>query len=237
MGVDFVLDPVRTARTTIAELDKVEKTFIGLKIEHFLRDWLDVPKGARRDLIVDGIEAGIKNSIRAAWMIPPETYSEDGPCLLIATAKFDGMCSLGLIVAREAYLNPGLNRDQKRSIGEAGRKNIMWLVQAMPYPQSRWLGIDMQRFRELRQQQPGAARAAQFFRENIGRIIHRTINEALLHDQHDYMKRLRKNGGARDQLESDGLLLLSGAQQSSAAIAYGYPLSKDEFVAVRLKTV
>ena len=46
-AIDFVIDPVRTARTRIADLDNVEKTFVGLKIEHFFRDFLDLPKGIR----------------------------------------------------------------------------------------------------------------------------------------------------------------------------------------------
>ena len=46
-AIDFVIDPVKTGRTTVAELDNVEKTFIGLKIEHYFRDRLDVPKGLR----------------------------------------------------------------------------------------------------------------------------------------------------------------------------------------------
>lgn len=70
-AVDFVLDPVRTARTEVAELDRVEKTFIGLKIEHYLRDWLDVPKGIRRDICVDGVDVDIKNTVGSTWMIPP----------------------------------------------------------------------------------------------------------------------------------------------------------------------
>ncbi|WP_143276812.1 hypothetical protein [Brevundimonas diminuta] len=40
-AIEFVLDPIRTGRTTLSELDNVEKTFIGLKIEHFVRDLLD----------------------------------------------------------------------------------------------------------------------------------------------------------------------------------------------------
>lgn len=42
-AIEFVIDPVRTARTTVAELDKVEKTFVGLKIEHFLGTFLIFP--------------------------------------------------------------------------------------------------------------------------------------------------------------------------------------------------
>src|SRR4051794_35301533 len=59
-AVDFVLDPVQTARTRLHELDNVEKTFVGLKLEHFVRDLLDVPKGLRRDLNINGTDVDIK---------------------------------------------------------------------------------------------------------------------------------------------------------------------------------
>jgi len=235
-AVDFVIDPVRTGRTTMEELDKVEKTFIGLKVEHFIRDLLELPKGLSRDLQIDGLEVDIKNTIGSTWMIPVETYRDEEPCLLIATAKFDGRCWLGLIVAREAYLGSE-NRDRKRSITEAGRRNIMWLVEDVPYPPSRWAGLDMKRFRELRSIEGGKKRAAQFFRENVGRVVHRSIIEALLHDQYDCMKRVRGNGGARDDLNAEGIAVLSGAYDRSKAETLGVQLAKDEFVAIRIADV
>lgn len=72
-AVDFVVDPVRTARTLISDLDNVEKTFIGLKIEHFLRDFLDFPKGIR-DLRIGGVDVDVKTTVGKTWMIPPETF-------------------------------------------------------------------------------------------------------------------------------------------------------------------
>lgn len=217
------------------ELDKVEKTFIGLKVEHFLRDWLDVPKGLSRDLRIDGLEVDIKNTIGSTWMIPVETYWDEEPCLLIATAKFDGRCWLGLVVAREAYLG-GENRDRKRSITEAGRRNILWLVEDVPYLPSRWVELDMKRFRELRSVDGGTKRAAMFFRENVGKVIHRSVIEALLHDQYDYMKRVRGSGGARDVLEPEGILVLNGTKKKDRAIALanGVKLLSDESIALRV---
>lgn len=231
-AVDFVLDPVRTGRTKISELDKVEKTFIGLKIEHYIREMLGVPKGLKRDLRIDGYDVDIKHTIGSTWMIPPETYGSEEPCLLIATAKFDGRCSLGLVIARKSYLSEP-NRDGKRSISAEGKRNILWLVKDEPYPPSRWEGLDMQRFSELRKIVGGNKRARQFFRENVGRVVHRSIIEALLHDQLDYMKRLRSNGGIRDLLNKDGFLLLSGKYDSPEARRRGYTLSEHEFVAVQ----
>lgn len=230
-AVEFVIDPVRTARTKVAELDNVEKTFIGLKIEHFFRDYLDLPKGIR-DLRIDGFDLDIKNTVGATWMIPLESYSSGEPCLLIASAAGGGTCGLGLMLARGAYLTKP-NRDKKRGVSAAGRANILWLVERAPLPASRWGGIDMARFRELRKMRGGAKRAAAFFRENPGMRMHRSIVQALLFDQHDYMKRLRGNCGARDVLKPEGIMLLSGKYDSRQIAALGLArLDGDEFIAV-----
>ena len=235
-AVDFVLDPAKTGRTSIADLDKVEKTFIGLKVEHFLRDKLGAPKGLRRDLQIDGQDVDIKNTIGTTWMIPPETYQNEEPCLLIATAKFDGRCWLGILLARENYLG-AKNRDGKKSVTVEGKRNILWLVEDAPYPASAWAEIDMARFRELRQIKGGKKRAAQFFRENLGKKIDRSIVESLLHDQSDFMKRVRGNGGARDDLKKEKILILSGIYDAKEAKRRGIALKRDEFVAVRISKV
>ncbi len=80
-AIDFVLDSVRTAQTRLCELDNVEKTFIGLKLEHFIRDLVDMPKGLR-DLEINGIDVDIKNTVGGNWSIPQETYRNSEPCLL-----------------------------------------------------------------------------------------------------------------------------------------------------------
>jgi hypothetical protein len=230
-AIDFVIDPVRTARTRIGDLDNVEKTFVGLKVEHYFRDLLDVPKGVR-DLVIDGLNVDVKNTVGTTWMIPPESYNNADPCLLIATAEENGKCWLGLLVARPEYLNRP-NRDQKRSVSSEGSEHILWIVEGMPFPVSRWAGVDMLRFRELRKVKGGTRRAADFFRENVGRRIHRTIIHALLFDQDDYMKRLRGNGGARDILSLEGILLLSGAYDARRVVDMGLPaLARDEMMAV-----
>lgn len=230
-AVDFVIDPVRTARTRIADLDNVEKTFVGLKIEHYFRDLLNVPKGLR-DLVIDGTDVDIKNTVRATWMIPPETYRNEDPCVLIATAESEGYCRLGLMVARNAYLTKP-NRDKKRGVSSGGRRNIMWLLDHCDFPPSRWDGLDMSRFRELRKVVGGTNRAAIFFEENLEKVIHRSIVQALLFDQHDYMKRLRGNGGARDLLEPKGILLLSGKYDAATVKKAGLAVASDEFVSIR----
>jgi hypothetical protein len=207
-AIDFVLDAVRTGRTELQELDNVEKTFIGLKVEHFVRDFLDVPKGLR-DLIIDGLDVDIKNTTADTWMIPPETYRTEDPCLVIASEASTQRCWLGLIIARDAYLTKP-NRDQKRGVASGAFQNILWLVEAAPMPVSHWHGIDMASFRELRKVRGGSKRAAAFFSSYLRKPIHRSVVQALLFDQDDYMKRLRGNQGARDILRTRGIALLSG---------------------------
>ncbi len=239
-AVDFVLDPERTLRTEMSQLDKVEKTFIGLKIEHYLRDLIGCPKGSKRDAKIADIEIDIKNTIGSTWMIPRETYRHEEPCILIATAKFDGRCWLGLVLARTAYLNAE-NQDKKRSISEEGRRNIMWLVRDAPYPPSRWHGINMERFKELRNDKKlrGNKRVAQFFSENLGLIVDRSVLEVLA-NQKDPMRRARSDkrssSGTRELLAKDRIKLLCGDHPGDREIARNAGLREiltGEWVAVR----
>jgi hypothetical protein len=232
-AVDFVLDANATGRTEIDDLDRVEKTFIGLKVEHFIRDMLDVSPGAR-DLRIGDTDVDIKNTIRRsrAWMIPYETYSRREPVLLIASDAKARNSSMGLMIAHQEYLGAP-NRDQKRPVLAASQANIFWIVRYMPWPASRWEGIDMVRFRELRVLvKKGEDRAAAFFRENLDRPTHRSVVMALLHDQYDPMKRLRGNGGARDQLSADGIALLSTRYGGKLVKELGRSIEKDEFIAI-----
>lgn len=231
-AVDYVVDPVRTARTLLSELDNVEKTYVGLKIEHFLRDFLDFPKGLR-DLRIGDTDVDVKNTVRNTWMIPPETFRDSEPCLLIMAATERHFCSMGLMVAREEFLNLP-NRDGKRSVKSSAFADIMWLVDREPLPESRWTSINMERFRELRRIKGGSVRAAAFFRENLRLVIHRSIVEGLLFDQKDYMKRIRGNGGAKDILQAENIAILSGAYQRDPINKFGLPrCSREEFVSVQ----
>lgn len=241
-AVDFVLDPVRTGRTTIDELDRVEKTFIGLKVEHLIRDILDVSPGAR-DLHLDGMNVDVKNTIRKsrAWMIPLETYRDEEPVLLIASDPTARTSSMGVMIARDAYLGAE-NRDRKRRVLSTAHANILWIAQNLTWPPSRWEGLDMERFRQLRAEKSpngrpgGARRAAKFFRENIDRPIHRSVVVALLHEQSDPLKRLRTDGGARDYLAPEGIAILSRHFDRPLVEALGLQIGRDEFISIKPST-
>ncbi|MGY3134576.1 hypothetical protein ACVWZM_005258 [Bradyrhizobium sp. USDA 4501] len=234
-AVDFLLDPVRTARTRLHELDNVEKTFIGLKLEHFVRDMLDVPKGLR-DLHINGMDVDIKNTTGDNWSIPQETYNNAEPCLLMAVDETVHQCFLGLIIAKLEYLHGGVgNRDTKRGVSSLGFQHILWIVNGAPFRQSRFMDLDMNRFRELRKNLLGNERAAQFCRENLRRVIHRDVAHALLFDHYDYMKRLRANGGAPDILQHEGIAILIGTYLKDRMMAATLGISnlaRDEIVAI-----
>lgn len=235
-AIEFVLDPVRTGRTRIADLDNVEKTFVGLKIEHYIRDLLDAPKDVR-DLKLLGHDVDIKNTVSRSWswMIPPESYRDAEPVILLAADEDERASWMGLMLCREEYLGAP-NRDGKRGVLSAAYPNILWLAAGVGWPKSRWEGLDMKRFRELRQIKIGKKRAARFFLENDRRITHREVLVALLFDQKDPMKRLRRNGGAPDILLPKGVMLLSGRYNAPLALELGFTLLPEEFVAVSVRS-
>lgn len=234
-AIDFVLDPVRTGRTELSQLDNVEKTFVGLKIEHYVRDFLRAPKGVR-DLVIDGQDVDIKNTLDNSWMIPPETYANEDPCLVITSKEEESTCWMGIMLARKEYLNAP-NRDGKRGVKSGAVRNILWLVEGAPYPPSVWRKFDMAKFNSLRKVQPGTKRAANFFRANIDTVVPREVVQALLHDQLDPLKRLRKNQGARGVLEPEGIALLSGSFGRKVLKALGRnEIANDEFLSIKPRT-
>lgn len=209
-AVDYVIDPIRSGRTTVNELDKNEKSFIGLKIEHAIIDHFGFPRGTKYDMRVGHAEVDIKNSIATGWAIPRETYSHDGICIIAAFDEIQWKCWLGLMKCREDYLGKP-NQDSKRGIPSHSFKNVMWLAEGIPLAPSIWEEIDVESLRNLRTQfATGNERAEAFLRAHTNIKIHRDVIHTLLHDQLDYMKRIRGNGGARDLLGPEGIAVVSG---------------------------
>ena len=67
----------------------------------------------------------------------------------------------------------------------------------------------MKKTRAIMRGASGNERIAELFRVAQGVAVHRDIVQAVA-QQKDYMKRLRKNGGARDTLADEGIAILSG---------------------------
>jgi hypothetical protein len=82
-AVDEVIDTRRSGRFVLSELQNSEKTYIGTKVEIIVRNHLRLPRGTFLDVVIDGVEADIKNTIGTSWMIPREAVGH--PCILIRT--------------------------------------------------------------------------------------------------------------------------------------------------------
>jgi len=231
-AIDEVIDPARSKRFTLDEIQSTEKTYLGTKIEILLRNALGVEFGDEMDLLIDGVEVDVKNTIGSSWTIPNEAVGH--VCILISTNETKAVCSFGLIFIRAEILNPGRNRDQKTTIKKAQLTNAHWLLRDAPYPSNFWLGLEPQQRRAIVSPRGGTDRVAMLFRLYQSRPISRKLIVALA-QQDDPMKRLRKNGGARDQLGLEGILILSGqskANRQLIAKAGLPPCKRDEFMSV-----
>jgi hypothetical protein len=228
-AIDSVIDTPKTTRRTIDELEKTEKTYLGTRIEILFRHALGLKKG-RLDLFVDGIDVDVKFTTQDNWMIPREAI--DAACVLIAADEATGKLYAGLIVARREYLNPGNNQDQKKTIARDQFKNIYWLVKGRPYPQRFWKTLPPDDVEFIFSGQSGTERLVRLF-DLVQKIpVNRNVIEDVA-QQLDYMKRLRKNGGARDVLAKRGVRLLSGKYDQNEIRSRGLPpCDKESFISV-----
>lgn len=125
-AVDEVVDPVRSGRWRIDQLDQPEKTVIGIRVENILRMELGLDRPNHLDVLVGDQAVDVKFTMRANWTIPPEAVGEI--CLLTQYNSKTQEISAGLLRTTDEVLNEGRNRDLKRTVGKAGRKQIRWLV-------------------------------------------------------------------------------------------------------------
>lgn len=227
-AIDEVIDAPRTNRFTLSEIEKTEKTYLGTKVEIILRAELGLAAGRILDASLAGVETDIKHTMGSNWTIPMEAVGH--PCILIRENEQTALCSVGLIIVREAYLNPGKNRDSKRTFSNSGLSNVWWILRDHPYPANIWEQMPPPLRKTIMKAGGGTQRVAALFRELQKRPISRLIVQAVA-QQDDYMKRIRRNGGARDLLAREGTAILWG-QKDRAVISklrLG-PVNADEFI-------
>jgi hypothetical protein len=232
-AMDEVIDTPRTGRFVFAQLEKTEKTYIGTKVEILIRDMLDLPKGIL-DLKVAGQDVDVKNTTVATWMIPTEAVGK--PCILVQEDELTARCNVGILVCHPPYLTGGANKDGKVSVSAEGRKHALWILKDHPYPANFWESVPDKVRRSIVEPRGGTQRLHRLFKSFPGLPITRRTAEAISR-QKDFMKRLRGNGGVRDILEPEGIVLLSGTYDRDLASAFSiFNLAADEFVACPVKT-
>lgn len=232
-AIDEVIDAPRSGRLTLGEVEKTEKTYLGTKIEILIRKFFKFPKGLL-DLRIEGHDVDIKNTVTGNWMIPTEAI--DKACILIASDEKTALCDLGLVVCHMDYLTAGKNKDSKRSISSKGMENVLWLLKDEPYPPNFWERLDPASVKRIMACRAGTQRVIQLFREVQQQPVGRDIILAVA-QQNDSLKRLRKNGGARDALAKESIAILSGAYDNAIVKKLGFsPLSKAEFMGIKADT-
>ncbi|SFV33972.1 NaeI family type II restriction endonuclease [Hyphomicrobium facile] len=228
-AVDEVIDAPRSGRLTFRELEPTEKTYLGTKIEILVRNLLKLERGVL-DLDLDGLDVDIKNTTRGDWMIPREAFGM--PCIVISSNEQKALCDFGIVVAHFRYLRPGHNQDKKFALSASGKKQIRWLLKDEPYPKNFFETIDRDLARSMMMPRGGTDRIVQLFTLLQNRPIPRHAILSIA-PQKDSMKRVRKNGGARDALTEKGIEILSGQRERSLIADLGLPnCTKDEFLSL-----
>ena len=233
-AIDEVIDTARTGRFFLSQLEKTEKTYLGTKFEILLRDWLQLPRGVVLDLLVGGSEVDVKSTTggKSGWMIPPEAV--DRLCVLLRVNETKSTCAVGLVRARTAYLRPGANRDAKTSFSAQGTRNIWWLVLDFPYTPNFWTVIDEDLRERIMAPDGGSERLAALFENCIGFPVSRVVI-ASIGAQDDFMRRIRRGGGARDFLSPRGIAILYSETDRKLLLKLGIQFGKREFVSYRPK--
>jgi hypothetical protein len=191
-AIDEVIDTQRSGRYTLAETEKTEKTYLGTKIEIFLRNHLKMSKGHTLDLSIEDFEADIKCTSGSNWTIRIEAVGH--PCVLIKTDEAEAFCSFGLVVVKEDILNPG-----RRTISRSGFERIHWILWNERYPPDSWQFPDPAVRKQITDSGGSTEGIPTLFRSVRSRPISRQL-AADLAQQNDALKRIRRNGGARDLL-------------------------------------
>jgi Restriction endonuclease NaeI len=234
-AIDEVIDTARTGRFFLSDLEKTEKTYLGTKFEILLRDWLQVPKGVALDLLIGGQEVDVKSTTggKSGWMIPLEAIGH--LCILLRVNEERSICAVGLARARSEYLRAGENRDRKTSFSAQGTRNIWWMVQDFAYTPNFWAMIDPDLRNRIMSPRGGTERLTTLFENCLETPVSRVLIASIA-AQDDYMKRIRRNGGARDNLAPKGIAVLYSENDRELMLSLGLKFGFREFVSYRPKS-
>ncbi|WP_329279167.1 NaeI family type II restriction endonuclease [Streptomyces sp. NBC_00691] len=202
---DEVLDGQRTGRFDIDTLEKTEKTYLGTKVEIILRSAFGLGRGRSMDYVIAGHEVDSKFTVGQNWTIPSEA---DGHiCLLVSANDRKGEFAAGILRISDDVLNPGRNRDGKRTLSASGRNAVLWITSRARLPENillRTSQADREAIFGAGGGRSGQLRTDELFRRVQGRVINRNTVLTVAR-QDDSPKRVRD---ARNRLRSEGIAIL-----------------------------
>jgi hypothetical protein len=240
--LDQLLDGRRDGRWNYNDLHKTEKTHMGTLVEINLHREFGFADGDATDYRIAGIEVDCKFSQRlGGWEIGPEIVGH--LCLVVWASDSASQWQAGLVRATPTVLRERGNRDGKRRLTPEGLASVVWLWgQANELAANLLLHLDAETREAIMTatgrwgQASAQARLLELCRRVQGVILRRAVVETVGWGTDDPLKRMRSNGGARDYLRPEGILVL-GHQQNDplVAAALGLPVpSKGEFVTARV---
>ncbi len=220
-ALDDALDGSRTGRYDIAALNKVEKTFVGMRVELGLSQVFNLEDGDSMDFKIAGHDVDAKFSFnRNGWYIPPEAVGH--LCLVLWADDRRSKYQAGVVLITRERLNIGRNRDKKVTLSEAGRDAIRWIVEDGDLPENLLLHLPEVVHKAVWVEKAGQARVDALFR-NVQRTIIPRVAVETAAKQTDPAKRARDSRRV-DRLGADGILILGGDYHVYAEIARGFGL-------------
>ena len=230
---DEVFDGQRTGRFSLDQLSKVEKTYIGTKVEILVQHEFGLQRGQGMDYHIAGNEVDAKWSIRSGgWMFPTEAMGE--LCLCLTADDQRSRFSVGLIRAELGRMTASRNKDSKRRLSPEGLTDMTWLAQNATLPENLLLHLEDATLRAvLDPQLSGQRRINELFRRVQERIIRREVVLTVA-KQDDGPKRVRD---ARKHLAQYDLLILGHqGDHPVAARRWGLPVpKKGEWISVSVE--
>ena len=218
-AIDYVLDGTHTGRYDIRDLDKIEKTFIGLKAEHFVMHDLGLNATRIRgqlDTVIEDEPIDIKFSLATDWMIPREAVGH--LCLLLSANDLESKHSIGVFLAEDAYLGSE-NRDGKRSILSHARENhVHWVARHAPLPENILLHLSDENRTAIFSHRYGQQRVLELFRRVKNQPIPKKVLSTVAQQDEP---RARARDAAR-VLKNDGIFVYTHLKNDKAE-SYGLP--------------
>ena len=228
-AVDEVLDGPRTGRCRFDQLEKTEKTYIGTRLEILLRTALDLDRGHRLDLEVDGVEVDVKWAMKSRWQIPREAIGQ--LCLCIGGLQKMSRFQVGLIRCGDHCLTAKGNQDRKRTIRAGARSSMRMLVDDEPLPANFLADLDPNVLEEVMKEASIQKRVSRLFKELPYEAIPRSAIQTVARTTGDPMRRVRADRAAHDSL--GGMKILSASYSNKAIEALGRrPLGPKEFMSI-----
>lgn len=231
VAIKDVLMTPKTRIVRVADLEKVPKSYIGTRVEIELRHELGLEKGSDLDYLLCGVSLDCKHTIGRSWMIPAEAIGKI--CLLVKT-DYDNASCFSVMIGRihESILPPGVNQDGKKSL-RCSHEALRRLVVNEALPPNFYKCLSPDQLTDLFDPSLGAARRlAKLFSSFPNRPIPRSVVEDVA-GQKDYMKRIRRNGGAQDFLPHLEILVGKWRDTNIKLQNCGLPLiAKDELIAI-----